>query len=235
MSTFALVHGSWHGAWCWERLTPELESMGHRVIAMDLPSDDAAASFDDYADSVCAALVDCVGSDLIVVGHSLAGLTIPLIAERRPVRRLVYLCAMPPIPGQSFRQQLTDESDMVCPGYLEGLSELDSRSRRTWINKELARFHMFGDCDEATATWAFERLRPQATAHYELPCSLRALPDLDSAYVLCTTDRLVNPDWSRRIACERLHAELVELPGSHSPFLSRPAVLAGLLDQLAPR
>ena len=57
MSTFALVHGAWHGAWCWERLTPELEALGHRVITLDLRSDDSSASFDDYADAVCAALV----------------------------------------------------------------------------------------------------------------------------------------------------------------------------------
>ena len=59
MSTFALVHGAWHGAWCWEQLTPELEALGHRVIAMDLPCDDGAATFDDYADVVCDAVGDC--------------------------------------------------------------------------------------------------------------------------------------------------------------------------------
>ena len=44
MTTFALVHGAWHGAWCWDRLIPELENRGHSVIAMDLPSDDPAAT-----------------------------------------------------------------------------------------------------------------------------------------------------------------------------------------------
>lgn len=50
MSTF----GMWHGAWCRDRLTPELEALGHRVIVMDLPIDDSAASFDDHAGVVCA-------------------------------------------------------------------------------------------------------------------------------------------------------------------------------------
>jgi pimeloyl-ACP methyl ester carboxylesterase len=55
MTTFALVHGAWHGAWCWEQLTP-LQRAGHDVVTMDLPSEDGAATFDTYADVVCAAL-----------------------------------------------------------------------------------------------------------------------------------------------------------------------------------
>ena len=50
MTTFGLVHGAWHGAWCWERLTPLLRQAGHDVVAMDLPVDDNSASFDTYAD-----------------------------------------------------------------------------------------------------------------------------------------------------------------------------------------
>lgn len=232
MSTFGLVHGAWHGAWCWDRLTPELESKGHRVIAMDLPCDDGSASFDDYADIVGAALRDCRGDDLILVGHSLAGNTIPLVAAKRPVRRLVYLCALIPIPGQSLAQQMSDDSEMLNPDYAKGLSEKDSAGRRTWIDEDKARYHMFGDCDDVMAHDAFERLRPQATYAYRLPCSLAALPAADSTYVLCAEDRMVNPEWSRRIPPERLKADVVELPGSHSPFLSRPRELAELLAGL---
>jgi len=43
MATFGLVHGSWHGGWCWERLIPELEARGHRAVAVDLPAEDPAA------------------------------------------------------------------------------------------------------------------------------------------------------------------------------------------------
>jgi pimeloyl-ACP methyl ester carboxylesterase len=228
MSTFALVHGAWHGAWCWERLVPELQGRGHRVIAMDLPCDDSSATFDDYADVVCAALSDDPGDDLILVGHSLAGQTIPLVAAQRPVRRLVYLCAVPAVSGQSLTEQLTDP-DMLNPDYVQALSPLDPQSRRTWIDKELARSILFGACDEATATWAFERLRPQSTAHYVLPCSLPARPTIDSTYVVCTGDGFVNPDWSTRIARDWLDARVVEIPADHSPFLSRPAELAKLL------
>jgi hypothetical protein len=58
MTTFALVHGGYHGAWCWEQLTPLLKQAGHHVVVMDLPLEDGAATFDTYADVVCAALAD---------------------------------------------------------------------------------------------------------------------------------------------------------------------------------
>ena len=129
MATFALVHGSWHGSWCWERLTPELEARGHGVVTMDLPIDDNSASFDDYADAVYAAVADIADGDLILVGHSLAGQTVPLIAHRRPVRHLVYLCAMPPTPGTPFNQQIADQPGMLNLDYLKGLArDPDGRS-----------------------------------------------------------------------------------------------------------
>ena len=88
MTTFALVHGAWHGSWCWEQLTPLLQQAGHDVVAMDLPSEDGTATFDTYADVVCAAL-DGRRDDVVLVGHSYGGNTVPLVATRRPIRHLV--------------------------------------------------------------------------------------------------------------------------------------------------
>jgi pimeloyl-ACP methyl ester carboxylesterase len=49
MVTFGLVHGAFHGSWCWQRLTPELERLGHRVLAVDLPSEDPRVGASEYA------------------------------------------------------------------------------------------------------------------------------------------------------------------------------------------
>jgi pimeloyl-ACP methyl ester carboxylesterase len=196
---------------------------------MELPVDDSSASFDDYADAVCAAVADVDGDELVVVGHSLAGQTIPLVAARRLIRRLVYLCALVPIPGQSFVQQMSEDQEMLNADYPKGLGSKDSEDRRAWVDEDLARLHLFGDCDEHTAAAAVARLRPQSLHPYRLPCSLTAFPEVDASYVVCDADRMVNPEWSRRIARERLNAELIELPGSHSPFYSRPKMLAELL------
>lgn len=233
MATFALVHGAWHGAWCWDRLTPQLEALGHRVITMDLPCDDPAATFDDYADIVCTAIADVSGDDLVLVGHSLGGLTVARVAAQRAVSRLVYLCALLPVVGRSFAQQLADEEDMLLPDYLNGLSSLDSEGRTRWIEREVAIRVLFADCDDTTATAAFNRLRPQGTAGYGIAYALPAFPSASTTYVVCTEDRIVNPEWSKRIARERLGTDVVEMPGSHSPFLSRPKELAAALHRVS--
>jgi pimeloyl-ACP methyl ester carboxylesterase len=231
MATFALVHGAWHGAWCWERLVPELEARGHRVVAMDLPSEDPDATFSEYADVVVAALADD-DSEVVVVGHSLAGHTIPIVAARRPVRRLVYLCGLIAAPGRSFEDQVAAaDVPMLVPGYRHGLGELDEQGRRTWVDFEVAWAAMYADCDEATARWAFERLRLQATGLYEVACPLEGMPSVDSVYVAGAEDRLVNAAWSRLAVPERLGVEPLDLPGSHSPMIARPRELAELLQR----
>ena len=234
MSTFALVHGAWHGAWCWERLRVELERRGHRTVAMDLPCDDPRATFDDYA-AVVVSVLGPEDDDVVVVGHSLGGQTIPLVAARRPVRRLVFLCALIAEPGRSFRDQLRAEPDIFVPGYEAGLAGSGEGATRRWVDYAVARETMYPDCAEADARAAFDRLRAQAVAPYAAPCSLERWPAVPSAYVLGTEDRIVNPAWSRRAGPERLGVAPIELPGGHSPYLARSAALAELLDAQARR
>lgn len=227
MATFALIHGSWHGAWCWEKLTPELERRGHRAVAVDLPSDDPAATFEDYAAAAVTALGEV--DDLVVVGHSMGGLTIPLVAQRRPVRRLVYLAALVPEVGLSFAEQQRRDG-MINPTYLDALTVVGDATE--WTDADLARELLYADCDEDLFQAAFRRLRLQARHPLRQPYVADRLPAVSSAYIVCADDRMIDPGWSRRVATERLGAELVELPGSHSPFYSRPAALADVLHQL---
>jgi pimeloyl-ACP methyl ester carboxylesterase len=218
VTTFALVHGSWHGAWCWELLTPHLQRGGHAVVTMDLPCDDGSASFETYADVVCAALVGC-DDDVVLVGHSLAGSTVALVAARRPVLHVVYLCALVPDIGRSVFGQWRDEPDMINPAYAKALSEPDAQTRTTWVDLELARAILCADCDEPSAKAALNRLRPQARYPYTVLFPLAEFPSVSCTSVVCTDDQFVGPDWSRRVARDRLGAKLIELPGSHSPFL----------------
>jgi pimeloyl-ACP methyl ester carboxylesterase len=232
MTTFALVHGGYHGAWCWEHLTPVLERAGHDVVTMELPLEDSAATFDTYADVVCAAL-DGHGDDVVLVGHSYGGNTIPLVAARRPLRRLVYLCAMIPDVGRSLAEQLTDKPEMLNPAYERGLSGLDEQRRQRWADLDIAREVFYGDCDEQSAQAALGRLRPQSVYPAIQPCSLAEHPRVSTTYIVCRDDQMLRPEWSRQAARERLTAELIELPGHHSPFYSRPSVLADVLLGLA--
>jgi len=227
MTTFGLVHGGWHGAWCWELLTPLLEHAGHVVVTMDLPCDDPSADLDAYADVVCQTL-DGSGDDVILVGHSLGGHTIPLVAARRPVRHLVYLCSVVPRIGSSLMDQVADDPDMSNPGFLPALG-VDGHNRQIWTDLGLARKHLFADCDDATADAAIERLRPQALHLMTLMYPLTEFPAVGCTYIVCTDDQMVPAAWSKRVARDRLGADLIELPGSHSPFLSRPQALADAL------
>ena len=232
MATFALVHGGWLGAWCWELLTPLLQQAGHDVIAVNLPAEDGTASFETYADVVCASL-DGRTEDIILVGHSYGGNTIPLVADRRPVRHLVYLCALVPDIGRSMMDQLQNEPDMLNPRWVEGVSVPDDQLRTAWVDLELARELICADCDDSVAAAAITRLGPQSAYPNMLPFSLPEFPSVSSTYVVCSDDQFVGPEWSKRIARDRLGANLIELPGSHSPLLSRPSAVADVLLHLA--
>jgi pimeloyl-ACP methyl ester carboxylesterase len=234
MTTFALVHGAWHGAWCWERLTPELSGRGHRVVAVDLPSEDETATFEVYADTVVAALDQsgcAAGDDLVVVGHSLGGHTLPWVALRRPVRHLVYLCALVADPGRSLANQDKTEP-MLNPRHLDALSTPDGPAGSTkWVDGALARSLLYDDCPADVVGAAVKRLRPQSIHPMRQRSALADLRVAPSTYVLCTDDQMVNPEWSRAAAMGRLGAPIIELPGGHSPFYSRPAALADVLDR----
>jgi pimeloyl-ACP methyl ester carboxylesterase len=232
VATFGLVHGAGHGAWCWERLVPELAALGHRAAAMDLPCEDPSAGAMRYSEVVDRALPP--GDDLILVGHSLGGLTIPLVAARRPVRRLVFLCAVIPEFGRSLADQVTADPTLYDPVLRSHPGRLSDPAGVVWLQDEAAVRDVYcHDCAPADVRWVFSRLRRQAAAPRQEPCPLSAWPPGERSYVLCREDRAVSPDWSRRAARARLDVEPIELDGSHSPFISRPAALAAVLDRLA--
>jgi pimeloyl-ACP methyl ester carboxylesterase len=226
----ALVHGSYHGAWCWELLRPELERLGHRVITMDLPISDPALGAADYAQVVEEALDP--KSEPMLVGHSMAGLVIPLVAAKRPIRRLVFLAAFLPSPGKSADEQRTSEA---IDGRVPPVSaEWTDLGEDVWmIGPKTATELFYHDAPAPTARWAAQRLRAQSYAVLKETTPLAAWPDVESSSIVCRDDRAINPDWVRAAARERLGGAAIELVGGHSPFLTRPDELARILDALA--
>jgi pimeloyl-ACP methyl ester carboxylesterase len=189
VSIFALVHGGWHGPWCWERLTGPLRERGHDVVVPDLPSDDTELGLEDYADTIERALGDA--DDVILVPHSLGGLVGPVVARRRRLTALVYLCGLVPEPGLSFLEQASAAEEPILT--IAGGREMDEQGRSHW---------------------------PDPPA------------DLRVESIVGTEDGLVNPDWSRRVARERLGVEPVELPTGHFPMITHPKLLADELAKL---
>jgi pimeloyl-ACP methyl ester carboxylesterase len=228
MSTFGLVHGAWHGAWCWERLIPELEARGHRAIAMDLPIEDASAGTARRAATVVDALAGA-DDDVIVVGHSAAGVTIPLVAAARPVRRLVFLCAQLREPGHTTAELAGTITTRPAVDMSAGMLTREDGAT-VWTNEEVAIAAFYHDCSPADARWAFSRLRPQYSTMQGIN-PLAAWPATEYRAIYCVDDRVVSPDVPRLIVPRVLGVTPVELPGGHSPFLSRPSALADLLTE----
>ena len=224
MSTFGLVHGAGLGAWCWERLIPELAARGHSAATVDLAPENLRAGAARCAELVSDAFAAI--DDLVLVGHSIAGLIVPLVATQRPVMRLAFLHALLPQPGRSVVDQLADEPDMFNP-------EMLAAQVPFWEDEAVARHFLFHDCPPEVAQEAFRRLRPEPGVLAREVAPLQAWPAVPSAYILCTDDRTATPGWARRAARERLGVEPIEIPGGHSPFLSRPGQLADALDRCA--
>ncbi len=230
MSTFALIHGGGHGGWCWELVIPELEARGHSAVAPDLPIDDPGPGLAAYAQIVVRAIGDSV-DDVVVVGHSLGGLVVPLVAEVRPVRHMIFLGSFVPAPGEVYGTFVAGEPDAMPPDPTAApYDERGVRPARPW---KYAREVFYADVDEDLARRAWQRLRPQSATLLREPSPLRRWPDAPSSYIVMADDRAINASWCRRMARERLGVEPIELPGGHSPFLSRPAHLARLLDSVA--
>jgi hypothetical protein len=159
----------------------------------------------------------------VVVGHSLAGLAIPLVALARPVRRLVFLCALLPELGRSLREQ----EGVFVDGFGAALVR-DELDRSYWPSGTAER-GLYPECDPETAAWAATRLRRQSHQPSLETAPLETWPEVEKTYILGKCDHAVDPAWSRRAARERLGVDPVELDAGHSPFLTCPRELAGLL------
>src|SRR5688572_23642642 len=101
MATYVLIPGAGSGPWYWHRVTPQLEALGHEVVAVDLPVDDDSAGLAEYTDVALDAIGDRGGDGLVLVAQSMGGFTAPLVAARRPADLLVLVAAMVPRPGET--------------------------------------------------------------------------------------------------------------------------------------
>lgn len=218
-----MVHGAGDRGSVWAPLAAELNRWGWETIAPDLPCDDATAGCAAYAEVAVASLSD-VSGDLIVIGHSLAGLTIPIIAEVRSVTRLVFLCALLPEPGVRWSEQFEEEPEMLQPGYGdERIFHADTTY--TWP-ADAALHYFYDDCSPEVAEQAVNRLRPQGTLPTSEVSPLKAWPQVPVSVIVSAEDRALSPRWAARAARTRLGVEAIVLPGGHSPHLARPEELS---------
>ncbi|WP_439657559.1 alpha/beta fold hydrolase [Lentzea sp. HUAS TT2] len=206
-----LVHGAWHGAWCWDLLVPELEARGWTTSVLDLPSASGSPAHGVREDAeVVREAIEALNGPVTVLAHSYAG--VPVGQAAGSADRLIYLAAHALEPGESV------VSPLGGPWYEAGTKLLDV--------PEPARDLLFADVPDSLASWAVGRLRPQSARSFEEPVTAAAWQTVPTTSILCADDVIFPP-----VFADRLRARgALELPGSHSPFLSRPAELAALIS-----
>ncbi|RKR90373.1 pimeloyl-ACP methyl ester carboxylesterase [Micromonospora pisi] len=221
--TIILVHGAWHGAWCWSRLEPELVRRGIGVRALELTSHgtDPAVVGDLRSDvELVRNTVKEVDGPAVLLGHSYGGLVISEAADGLDqVTKLIFMGAFFPEVGDSMRSltgggrapwlDITDGLMSVAPGW--------------------GRKLFYSDCDPAVAEDAERRLLPQSAASFGQEVQATAWRTIDSTYIVCTDDQAVSPAAQRRWAS--MVNETVVLRGGHSPMLSQPGRVAELIDE----
>jgi pimeloyl-ACP methyl ester carboxylesterase len=227
VSEFALVHGGMHGSWCWESFTPYLRRRGHHVITTDHPGDNVALGSGDYASLIVDQIAE-LGPNVVVVGHSMGGLAIPLIPRQRPVGALVLLCALVPDPPGSF----VDQTGAMDPAVRDPSVRVPDPHGRMAYTPESARRFFYRGVDRTTADRCVARLVPQAVSPLSEPTPLRRWPEVSTFSVFCNDDPMVTPSYSASAAA-RIGATAIEMTGGHSPFLTRPDHLAGTLHLIA--
>lgn len=272
---FLLVHGAWHGEATWRRLVPMLRDAGFDARALDLPgagrharlpASFTARPFDAAAfaaepspnagvtqaerTEAVVALVEEMGGNVVLVGHSLGGVTISAVAEAVPdrLRAVVYLTAFmlpPAMPAIAMIQHETMASalapSLFCadPGVVGALRINPMAEDAGYVSRLRETF--YGDLSDAD----FAEIR--ASLHCDEPAGVAVTPSPVTSgrfgtvrrhYVRCLADRAI-PLSGQDFMIAALDSavggetEVHTLESSHSPFFSTPGDLAGILKLIA--
>lgn len=232
-----LVHGAWHGAWCWAALQAELDRRGIASIAIDLPGHGASTLplGDMHGDA--QHVVDVVtGLDrpVVLVGHSYGGAVITEAAHRLAVangpsiRHLVYLTAFCLDEGES----VMDLAQHPSGGPVElGAAMIPQTNGTSTLDREKAGPALYNRCGAAEINAALDRLCPQPFATMVQPASGAPWKTTPSTYVICSDDRSIHPGHQKHMSTRCSH--VVVLDTDHSPFLSMTSETADVLAGVA--
>ena len=229
-ATVVLVHGAWHGPWCFDKVVAGLEARGVPALAVDRrrlhePSGTLRGVIDSAENErIVRAALGGIDGPIVLLGHSFGGVpitTAPL--ENDNVKHLVYLTAvMPDTEGWVPDNFTNPELDTAVETAEDGSTNL----KEDWI-----RFAFFHKCpDEDCARAMKELVRDDSAISFE-PVREAAWSRITTTYVVCTEDRALLPEGQRTLA--RRADRVVEWATDHSPFFSAPHLLVDLLDSLA--
>lgn len=239
MATYVLVHGSWHSGPCWDRLAPLLRAAGHRVFAPSLTGYGdkihllaPTVGVETHTDDIVDLIVTNDLTEVILVGHSYAGLVISSAASRIPERigHLVYLDAMVPENGENAIDI------MPVSQYLVDLALGSESGWRIPVKLESPPpFGLFGVTEPADVDWLRTMLSDQPVLCLQQRVRLdnAAMADIPRTHIHCT----IAPAGFERRPAPPLQpngspSEIWELPTGHDCMVTMPQELSELLLRL---
>src|SRR3990167_2297396 len=235
MATYILIHGAWHGGWCWERIVPLLEKQGHRVLAPDLPGmgEDTTpftAITLDYWARFVVDLLQQQDEEVILVGHSRGGIVISQAAEYAPlkIKTLVYLAAFLIPTGETLLEVLgRHPRDAGKPPDLV----ISSDKRSSIISTASVRDTFYNTTQDVWLKRATSKLGPEPMISFITPLKLTEanFGNVPRAYIECLQDRAIPIALQRRMVSILPCQQVATLDTDHSPFYSAPEKLAAEL------
>jgi pimeloyl-ACP methyl ester carboxylesterase len=221
-----LVHGAWHGSWCWEKLIPELSAKRWNVLTVDLPS--ASAGGDGHAGMYddAGAIRECVervDGPVVVVAHSYGGMpATEAAATAANVSHLIYLSAFQVDEGESLASTVRAHG---------GSLPAADNERMQPPGNAIGRF--YGGAAKADADGALARLVPQTVRSFDERLTSAAWKTIPSVFVVCEQDQMIPAAMQDSMATRATTVH--RLDSDHSPFLSMPASLAQVISDSTDR
>ena len=234
MSTFVLVHGAWHGGWCWHKIVPRLERLGHTVLAPDMAghgldrTPPEATTLKNLTESI-ASVVEAQKEKVILVGHSFGGAIIGEVGERCPekILSLIYLAAFVVPNGKTTTEMSRDDSEILLNRHLILAPDRKILS----VNPKGLRESFYGQCSDEDEALGRALIVPEGTAALLTPAvtSKERWGNLPHTYIECLRDKAIGITRQRELAKHLVRPKVHSLDTDHSPFLSLPDALTELL------
>ena len=234
-----LLHGSWHGAWCWHKVVPCLRSMGHHVYVPDLPAHGrnwrfarGRTTLASMAEHVCDVL-DSLDTPALLVAHSRGGVVASTVAEMRPrkLHGVAYLAAYMLRDGERVADLFRKDT--------ESLVLTNLRISKTTLTDSLAeeayRPALYADCTDADVELARSLLAPEPSlpALTRLRLSERNYGSVGRHYIELTEDRAVSLSLQRRMIAASPCVSVSSIEASHSAYFSQPEQLSATVHSIA--
>lgn len=234
VASYVLVHGAWHGAWCWQRVAGLLREQGHEVCPVDLPAHGADSTpayrvtLGSYSQCVQRAAAE-LSSPPILVGHSMGGMIISQAAADAPglCAALVYVCGIIPVEGETIRGLVS----MDKGSHLR--SSVCFSTKGYHVRPTHAQSLFYGECSSADATAAAANLCSDPLVPLIQRYAERHPLLVPKGYIECTLDRTISVEHQRAMASRSRFQMRASIVADHSPFLSAPGELAEHLHAMA--